>query len=172
LGRAAAKDVTLIQALTENNVVGCTVAFNRQLLVLALPPEHAQPGIHFHDWWLYLVAIAFGKVWCDPLPTTCYRQHGGNYMGYGAGVSRYIKMLAYLWRQNWLGSLSAQVGAFRNCYWNALRSAQLSDLDALHVPGRGLRRWHLVLSSTRLRSSWGGELLLRLLLAFDWRSTR
>jgi glycosyltransferase involved in cell wall biosynthesis len=66
-------------ALVENIATGCTVVFNSAAnqLVLAHVPTRAL----MHDWWLYLVVSAFGKVIFDPEPGIRYRQHGGNVIG-------------------------------------------------------------------------------------------
>jgi glycosyltransferase involved in cell wall biosynthesis len=64
--------------LTQNVVVGCTVMVNRALLDRALPiPQEAV----MHDWWLALVACAFGKVVSLAEPTTEYRRHQSNSVG-------------------------------------------------------------------------------------------
>ncbi|MBU2575068.1 MAG: glycosyltransferase family 2 protein [Elusimicrobia bacterium] len=64
--------------LVQNVVTGCTVMVNRPLLELALPiPE----GAVMHDWWLALVASAFGKIEYISSPTVLYRQHKYNSVG-------------------------------------------------------------------------------------------
>lgn len=64
--------------LVQNVVTGCTVMVNRPLLELALPiPESAV----MHDWWLALVAAAFGKIEYIASPTILYRQYAFNSVG-------------------------------------------------------------------------------------------
>jgi glycosyltransferase involved in cell wall biosynthesis len=64
--------------LVQNVVSGCTVMINRKLRDLALPiPLEAL----MHDWWLGLVASAFGIVDYINCPTILYRQHGVNVVG-------------------------------------------------------------------------------------------
>ncbi|RJX22059.1 MAG: glycosyltransferase family 2 protein [Ammonifex sp.] len=68
----------LNRLLVQNVVTGCTVMVNRALLERALPiPGEAI----MHDWWLGLVAAAFGKVAYIEEPTILYRQHGANDTG-------------------------------------------------------------------------------------------
>lgn len=169
VGRKASASVDLTGALTENQVTGCTVAMNWPLLSLAIPSEAATADVHFHDWWLYVLATAFGSVFCDEVPNTLYRQHGDNYIGYQPGVSRYLNMLAYLRRKNWLASMAAQMRAFRLDHGARLSTRQRAALEALYTPESGLRRWPMTLALHRHRPSWTGELLLRLLLLCDWR---
>lgn len=64
--------------LTQNVVTGCAMVVNRALLDRALPiPCEAV----MHDWWLALVACAFGKVEWVETPMVLYRQHGRNEVG-------------------------------------------------------------------------------------------
>lgn len=64
--------------LLENVVTGCASTFNGALLDRALPiPSEAI----MHDWWLALVAAAFGRIVPVAQPTVLYRQHGGNTIG-------------------------------------------------------------------------------------------
>lgn len=172
VGRKVMADGNLLEALTDNQVTGCTVAMNSSLLERAVPDDGAIAHVHFHDWWLYVVATSFGRVYCDHQPTILYRQHARNQIGAGVGIGKYLKMLAYLHRRNWLATMAAQVNALRYCHGNKLSPTQQMILDKLYAPGRGLRRWHMVFALRRHRRTWSGEILLRLLLAFDWRDFR
>jgi len=61
-----------------NLVTGCTALINQSLAEKALPiPEDAI----MHDWWLALVATAFGKSVYLNIPLVRYRQHGNNAIG-------------------------------------------------------------------------------------------
>ncbi len=82
---------TFGNALVENIATGCTVALNPQLVRLvqgSAVPSHAI----MHDWWLYLIATAFGTVVYDPRPCASYRLHEKNVVGLPSG------------RANWLAS--------------------------------------------------------------------
>ncbi len=161
--------VTLMNAITENMVTGCTVAMNRPMLTLADPKDEIGQ-IMFHDWWLFIVAVAFGVVRYDPVPTILYRQHASNHIGRGVGVSRYFKMMIYLVKHNWLAVLARQVGAIRRRYLAELNASQHAVLNEIDDPIRGLRRWSMLLSATSHRADWRSEVLFRALLFADWRS--
>jgi len=61
-----------------NLVTGCTALINQSLAEKALPiPKNAI----MHDWWLALVAAAFGKLVYLNIPLVHYRQHGNNTIG-------------------------------------------------------------------------------------------
>jgi len=64
--------------LVQNVVTGCTMMINKPLLTLAAPiPQEAV----VHDWWIGLVAAAFGKIGRVEQPTMLYRQHHNNAIG-------------------------------------------------------------------------------------------
>ena len=61
-----------------NVVTGCTALINESLARKAVPvPKHAI----MHDWWLALVATAFGKLVFLDTPLVHYRQHDSNSIG-------------------------------------------------------------------------------------------
>ena len=69
--------VSLADLMIQNNVTGCTVIFNRVLASLARIPEEAI----CHDWYLALIAAAFGTVVFLPESLVDYRQHQDNVFG-------------------------------------------------------------------------------------------
>jgi len=69
---------TLNRLLVQNVVTGCATTINGALARLAGPiPESAL----MHDWWLALVASAFGRLDFLAQPTVLYRQHARNTIG-------------------------------------------------------------------------------------------
>ena len=68
----------LNRLLLQNVVTGCTALMNRTLTQKAVPiPEKT----HVHDWWIALVAAAFGSAGYVAEPTVLYRQHQKNIVG-------------------------------------------------------------------------------------------
>lgn len=67
--------------LFTNNVFGCTMAINQSLKSKVLFNDLNIDNIYMHDWWLALLAAAFGKVLYIPESTILYRQHGSNQVG-------------------------------------------------------------------------------------------
>lgn len=66
-------------AMIENICAGCTAVLNRKLIELV---QVGTPAFTvMHDWWIYLIASCFGKVFFDPVPHMYYRQHGDNTVG-------------------------------------------------------------------------------------------
>ena len=67
------------RAMVQNIVTGCTVMINKPLLELAINTN--SEDVIMHDWWLFLIASAFGKVEAVNIPTIMYRQHNNNQLG-------------------------------------------------------------------------------------------
>ena len=63
-------------ALFENISTGNTMVFNNKARDLVLDTD--LDDIVFHDWWLYMVCVAFGKVIYDSNSTIKYRRHSNN----------------------------------------------------------------------------------------------
>ena len=82
------------QLLFCNLVTGCTALMNEPLTKRSLPvPETAV----MHDWWLALVASAFGKLVLIHQPLVEYRQHSSN--TYGAREKSTIRSFSGLLRK-------------------------------------------------------------------------
>lgn len=67
--------------LFTNCVTGCTMLFNSELKKLIKFDEMDYKKIFMHDWWIGLIASAFGKLVYLNKPTMQYRQHGDNVVG-------------------------------------------------------------------------------------------
>lgn len=64
--------------LAQNIVTGCTTMVNKKLIeMIGEPPAHAV----MHDWWMALIATAFGVIGFVETPTVLYRQHISNAVG-------------------------------------------------------------------------------------------
>ncbi len=158
-------------ALTENIVTGCTAAFNRAALDLALKLNEPEK-VYFHDWWLYLVVSAFGKVIVDDEPTILYRQHGGNAIGRGTGMGRYIEIVRFLRRKSWVHIMYNQIEQFKLSYRSKLSASQSKLLEGYFNPTHILSAFRLFLSLKRFRQSLEGDILLRILIIFELISGR
>ncbi len=64
--------------ISRNEVTGCAIACNRELLEIALPVSDQAV---MHDWWLGLYAGFFGRLAYMPQRLVKYRQHSENTIG-------------------------------------------------------------------------------------------
>ena len=86
------------QLLLQNVAPGCSMLLNRSLIDKALP---IPPQAVMHDWWLILVARAFGHILWTDRALVKYRQHGKNQVG-----AQRINWRRLLSLQNYCRSLS------------------------------------------------------------------
>jgi glycosyltransferase involved in cell wall biosynthesis len=163
LSRTLARGPSFDNALAENIVTGCTVALNPAAVRIASPGT-GLARVHFHDWWLYLVVAAFGRVVFDPEPTVLYRQHGNNVIGMGSGLARYRAMLRFLRRRNWVQIMFMQVDHFRALHAPALEAGKRKLMDRYFDPSDWRSVARLVFAARRFQQSLVGEALFRGLL--------
>lgn len=76
-------------AVVENIVTGCTIVMNKTLRDMAKeqPPKFTV----MHDWWFYLLASCYGKIYFDEKQFISYRQHGTNTVGYNTSKVKEFK---------------------------------------------------------------------------------
>lgn len=116
------------QMLAQNVVTGCTILMNESLIKLAKPiPTEAI----MHDWWLALVASAFGHIDIVDEPLMRYRQHSHNHTGaqkYGIinGLKRYCRTKTTVVREK----KAEQAAKFLERYKNQLSPDQTETLQA------------------------------------------
>lgn len=118
-----------------------------------------------HDWWMYLVTSAFGKVLYDPVPRLSYRQHATNVVGSGAAGLRGLPLRLRRHIRRPFGSrpLCDQLTDFLTIH-GAQLSINQRRLIAMLLEARGSlpARARLALSSAVYRQSALDQLLLRL----------
>ncbi len=87
LSELHARPPCFANALVQNIAGGNTMVFNNAVRSL-LRESGAEVRVVTHDWWTYIVVTGCGgKVFYDPHPTICYRQHGRNLLGSNIGWS-------------------------------------------------------------------------------------
>jgi len=126
----AEKGRSLNRLLTQNTVTGCTMMINRALKnKIKNIPEQAI----VYDWWIALIAAAFGKVDYVVKPTILYRQHEDNSIGAKKWDLSYVNRMVRLGRgglREILLKTQAQAGAFLETYKEEL---SVKDREKLSV---------------------------------------
>jgi len=135
-----ALDISML--LTGNHAYGCTMTLNRALVEQIIQiPETAEN----HDYWVALVACAFGKAVLNPEILISYRQHLDNASGnlhrsrLSSRYNRYVKRVDFLlpvfvnnyimiqaFYRQYKGSLEGQVSQLISGYLKAYKSNPLS----------------------------------------------
>lgn len=106
----------LVEELTENTVTGGVAMINHALAQLWTQTD----DILMHDWYLALLATAFGKLVYIDQPGELYRQHGNNVLGARTLSKRVKKWL----RPSLLFSL----------YWDLIENSQKQAAFLLEMP--------------------------------------
>ena len=105
-----------------NNAAGCTIIYNRVLAdLIQAEPEFSV----MHDWWVSLIASAFGRIGVIHLPMVYYRQHKDNESGAKKVLSiRYIYyVLKHLKKMaGMIDDSYRQAGAFLMLYGSKLNA--------------------------------------------------
>ncbi|HCT64584.1 MAG TPA: glycosyltransferase family 2 protein [Lachnospiraceae bacterium] len=110
--------------IVQNTLTGCTAMYNRRLADLI----KAEPSFMvMHDWWIMLIASAFGKIDYVDKATILYRQHRENVVGV-----RNMRSLKFVFKfsrnskaiKQALEDSYRQARTFYNIYGNSL---QLKD---------------------------------------------
>lgn len=73
------KHPNLYNLILQNSITGCVMAINKPLLIKARNSSIEKSIMH--DWYLGLIALAFGNVKFIDYPTILYRQHSNNEVG-------------------------------------------------------------------------------------------
>jgi glycosyltransferase involved in cell wall biosynthesis len=123
--------------LIQNIITGCTAAYNRALAELIM----AVPGyLVMHDWWLGLIAAAFGKIEYLHEQTVLYRQHGNNEIG-----ARDVRTLSYKVNKllhgnevrKAINSTYTQAASFLKMYFDILNDGQKTLLsEYISIPAK------------------------------------
>lgn len=158
-------------ALCENIATGCTIALNAKGVRLVARYGDVRK-IYFHDWWIYLVMSALGRVIMDDTPTILYRQHGANVIGRGLGWRRYLATLAFIRKRSWVHILYRQLENFVETHGDALDSQQRRMVDRYFNPHRLSSVLRLLLLPMRRRQFFADELTFRALLLAEIVSGR
>jgi glycosyltransferase involved in cell wall biosynthesis len=107
-------DIDFGSLLSLNVAAGCTMAFNVRLLHQALKLESFE-HVMMHDWWMMLVAKAFGEIRYLDTALVKYRQHGDNEVG-ASGYSPVARARAKSFMQQQMIASCQQAGMFMRTY--------------------------------------------------------
>ena len=140
--------------LMENKLLGCTIIINKALKdKITVLPEHAR----VHDWWVALIASAFGKIVFVNEKTMLYRQHSSNVIGnrsYGKYVTDAVKSLKK--QKEKLILTEEQAKDFYEIYKKDFSKKQRKIVFQFANIGRYsfIKRKRLVLQNQYLKSGW------------------
>jgi glycosyltransferase involved in cell wall biosynthesis len=119
----------LSNVLCQNSVYGCTVMINRKLAdITGKIPAEAEN----HDYWLALLASAFGKIYYLNERTILYRQHGNNastQFDFNSLSKRFKRIAIDKENFNDVRSKIIMAIVFKKLYYNQLSASNKNMLD-------------------------------------------
>ncbi|MCR5685041.1 MAG: glycosyltransferase family 2 protein [Lachnospiraceae bacterium] len=118
--RLDASKTDLAHLLMENKCQGCTMMINNALAGMIGSYDER---VRYHDWWIALIASAFGRIGFIDTPTLMHRQHEDNAVGQGS-FTDYLRGRLHSGRKDARERLKAtfdQAAAFYKYYGRQLR---------------------------------------------------
>ncbi|QPM91193.1 glycosyltransferase [Pseudooceanicola algae] len=103
-------------ALVENVAFGNTIVMNGAAARIARDAAPLAHGIYSHDWWIYQLLTGAGAVCLmDCEPSVLYRQHEGNVIGAGRGVTDWVRRKVQVSRGLYARRIQAQLAGLERC---------------------------------------------------------
>lgn len=160
------KSQSFAQALSGNLCTGCTAVFNGSALQLL---NRSTPAITpMHDWWLYLICSAFGRVYFDPQSHIDYRQHAHNHVGHLTNPVRRMAHRLRLQNRSQKVRLSQQAQSFWDNFQSSLTAENKAILqDFLSGKNSSTQRWRLVLDPRFVRRNFLETLFLKIWIGLN-----
>ncbi len=157
-------------ALVENICAGCTCVINRELLRLFCDIEVYGRRLKtcqvvMHDFWLYLLASAFGRVIFDTKAHIYYRQHEENTVGMASSVMESYKKRVLNFKKN-RGKLRKQAAELKRLYGKKLEEQDKSKAGLLRDFVAGKRK--LFFDGRLYRQRKSDNFIMKLFLLLGW----
>lgn len=157
--KQAVKNISFGNALIESNCTGCTAVFNRKLLEITR--KQIPKKAYMHDWWLYLIASALGKVLYDEVPYMMYRQHESNVLGGNQGYIGQIRKRIKNFK-NLCHYVPEQLMEFEEIFTNELNEHQKKLIGCVTNENRNpLKRMGIFREKEIRRNSWIDDLVYK-----------
>jgi glycosyltransferase involved in cell wall biosynthesis len=146
-------------ALVENICTGCTMAVNRKLIQLV--KTHIPEFTVMHDWWFYLTASCYGKVYYDDETYILYRQHTDNIVGIRSSYREEFKKRLNNYKGN-RGKISDQLSEFLRLY-QIDKEKQMLLMDIIKAKYKFMSRLNLLFTDKIYRQRKLDNLIFKLL---------
>jgi glycosyltransferase involved in cell wall biosynthesis len=169
VSRTPRKEPSFENALVENIATGCTIVINKVAKDLILSGNSDLRKIRMHDWWIYLVVSAFGKVLYDKTPSIFYRQHTSNVVGVKVGLlAKWKDRIQRFRRYGHLHLLTEQVREFHRIYGYLLPEHKRKILERfLESRESFMGRLGYAFTCEIYRQSWIDNFILKILILLN-----
>lgn len=150
----------------QNSLVDCvSLGFNSVFnkvardMVVDNMPKHSLG----HDWWMYMVCAAFGKVIYDSRVTVKYRRHQSNVSSAGMGFLQFqIWRFKKFFLNGYFKKIRMQIQEFKNIYYAELNSDKQRIINLFRERGfHPLLEIRKIFYPYRFRQSVADEIFVR-----------
>lgn len=117
-------------SIFSNCATGCSCVFNSTLKDLFLRTKDPSKII-MHDWWLYMIASAFGEVIYDKESYILYRQHAHNQIGMQSVFGIFRRRFFKIFVTSQIPNRFSQVTEFNLVYGSSLKNGIRSYLNKI-----------------------------------------
>lgn len=152
-------NVSFVNSLVECVNLGMTTLVNQKTRekMLYNPPKQNLLG---HDWWIYMVCSAFGKVIYDDIAKVRHRMHSSNtsMKDYREGK----KPLEGLTNNKHFPKVKKQIKEFANCYYQDLNQSQKQIIDLFINEVNCKNQLRKIFYPKKIMSLWKEEIILRI----------
>lgn len=162
------KKLSFSNAVIESAVTGCTIMLNKSGVNLILDNLPDPSKVFMHDWWIYLVISAFGKIIYDENALILYRQHLNNVMGTKRGFFLLLKRVKNFLQHKNAVKKNLQLQEFFNLFGSRLSSDKKIFLQN-YLKGNKLtffERWKIVTGNSFYRQSRIDDLIFKVFFIF------
>ncbi len=149
-------------AVIQNINTGCTCVVNRKLIEMV--SEELPEFTVMHDWWLYLVAACFGKVYFDENAYIWYRQHGNNTIGARTSRVEQWKYRIKNYRKN-RGRICRQNQEFKRIFQPIGKKCEWLDL-VIDSPHSMKKRIEMIREPNIYRQRKSDDLIYKIMVLF------
>jgi glycosyltransferase involved in cell wall biosynthesis len=163
------REPSLKNALVQNIATGCTIVINKQARDLLLQKLPDYKYVLMHDWWIYMVISAFGKVVFDKESRILYRQHSTNVIGATRGLlDKWKKRLERQIKNNGTSLMTKQAEEFYRLYQSKLDSNLKKTIDKFVNQRKGaLERLIYSITCDVYRQTTIDDIMLRFLILLN-----
>ena len=159
------RKLSFYNAMIQNVCIGHTEVMNGALMDL-LAREYSD-DIMVTDYWTYLLASVSGKIVYDTKPTTLYRQHGKNVIGYESSRMRALKVRINRVKSKKSTKNARQLLAFITLYKDIISKEYLFEAERFFASQKNFfSRLLYVFKSKAYRQTKIETLIFRLMYLF------
>lgn len=152
------KNISFENSLVECIAPGMTMVINKKASELILSKKYDE--CYYHDWWMYMVCVSFGKVIYDNYESVIYRRHNNVETKKEQNWFKIqIWRVKQIFSNNYFKKVKKQIKSFYNEYEEQLQDEQIKIIKLFILP------WNIkkIVYLKPYRNSIIDEIFIRLL---------